>query len=64
MKQITAMPSIRTGAALFVAAVSAFAAYTTADETIDRSCAEPSINTQPLPPHDPRPDGINPKPLR
>jgi hypothetical protein len=45
---------------LGLSSVSAFA--TNAGQITSQSGADPSINPQPLPPHDPHPDGINPKP--
>jgi hypothetical protein len=45
---------------LGLCSVSAFATNT--NQAAGQSGAEPSINPQPLPPHDPHPDGLNPKP--
>jgi hypothetical protein len=47
---------------LGLCSVSAFATNTVSDRITGQSDAEPSINPQPLPPHDPHPDGMKPKP--
>jgi hypothetical protein len=47
---------------LGLCSVSAFATNTVSYRTAGPSGAEPSINPQPLPPHDPHPDGMGPRP--
>jgi hypothetical protein len=47
---------------LGLCSVSAFAGNAVSTRITGPSGAEPSINPQPLPPHDPHPDGMQPKP--